>query len=87
MLAKDPAASGPVADAVGTARIIGRTNHMKGFAEALVCDDSGLRELMLQKRDVPEVFKSLRDEVETPLFRLRVEGTKVRQADRWPEGR
>lgn len=87
VMAKDPAASGPVADAAGAARIIGRADHMKGFAEALVCDDSGLRELMLQKRDVPEAFKSLRDEVETPLFRLRAEGSKVRQADRWPEGR
>lgn len=43
----------------GLARIIGRPQEAKGRMDVLVCDESGVRELMLQKRDAPALFKQL----------------------------
>ena len=44
----------------GCSRIIGRPREEKGRMEVLSCDESGVEELMLQKRDVPALFKELR---------------------------
>ncbi|SDS66226.1 small ribosomal subunit Rsm22 family protein [Opitutus sp. GAS368] len=41
-------------------RILGEPRHYKGYAKIFSCDASGVAELMLQKRDAPELFKALK---------------------------
>jgi len=41
-------------------RIIGEPRHYKGYAKIFNCDAGGVAELMLQKRDAPELFKALK---------------------------
>jgi len=45
--------------AAGLSRIIGRPREATGKMDILGCDEHGVRELMLQKRDVPDFFKAL----------------------------
>lgn len=40
--------------------IIGEPRHYKGYAKIFNCDAGGVTELMLQKRDAPELFKTLK---------------------------
>lgn len=51
----------PVATPVGLACILGDARHYKGYAKLFNCDAGGVSELMLQKRDAPELFKRLKD--------------------------
>ena len=44
----------------GFSRVVGEPRIYKGFAKVLNCDASGVAELMLQKRDAPELFRQLR---------------------------
>ena len=44
----------------GLSRVLGEPRIYKGFAKVLNCDASGVTELMMQKRDAPELFKQLR---------------------------
>lgn len=44
----------------GYSRIIGRPRDEKGHYDVLSCSESGVEELMLQKRDAPELSKQLR---------------------------
>ena len=44
----------------GYSRIIGEPRHYKGYAKIFNCDAGGVNELMLQKRDAPELFKALK---------------------------
>ena len=54
-------AAGPeAAGDAGLARVIGEPRAYKGFARVLSCEADGVRELTLQKRDAPELFKQLR---------------------------
>jgi len=57
-------------------RIIGVPRHYKGFARILCCQDDGVRELILQKRDAPELFKEMK---KTPgsLYRWERDGDKI----------
>jgi hypothetical protein len=41
-------------------RIIGEPRHYKGYAKIYNCDAAGVNDLMLQKRDAPEIFKALK---------------------------
>ncbi len=50
-----------VATPVGLACILGDARHYKGYAKLFNCDAGGVSELMLQKRDAPELFKRLKD--------------------------
>ena len=49
-----------VANPEGGARVLGEPRFYKGFARLLSCDAAGVSDLMLQKRDAPEFFKSLK---------------------------
>lgn len=49
----------------GFSRIIGEPRHYKGFAKIYNCDATGVNDLMLQKRDAPELFKALKHAHET----------------------
>lgn len=40
--------------------IVGEPRHYKGYAKLFNCDGGGVAELMLQKRDAPELFKTLK---------------------------
>ena len=44
----------------GYSRIIGEPRHYKGYAKLYNCDAGGVTDLMLQKRDAPELFKALK---------------------------
>jgi hypothetical protein len=50
----------PVATPPGLSRILGEPRHYKGYARIFSCDAGGVGELMLQKRDAPELFKALK---------------------------
>lgn len=41
-------------------RLLGEPRHYKGYAKVFACDAAGVAELMLQKRDAPELFKALK---------------------------
>jgi len=61
----------------GLSRVIGRPEHLKGFARVLNCDADGLSELTLQKRDDPALFKEL-DRTKRPLVcRWRRNGSRI----------
>jgi len=45
----------------GWSRIIGEPRFYKGYAKIFNCRADGVRDLMLQKRDAPELFKALKD--------------------------
>ena len=44
----------------GQARIVGEPRFYKGYAKLFSCDDGGIRDLTLQKRDAPELFRQLK---------------------------
>lgn len=44
----------------GWSRVLGEPRVYKGFAKVLSCQADGVRELELQKRDAPEVFKAMK---------------------------
>jgi hypothetical protein len=51
----------PSSTPTGLCCVIGDARHYKGYAKLYNCDASGVTELMLQKRDAPELFKSLKE--------------------------
>ena len=51
------------------ARIIGAPRMYKGFAKVLACQCDGVREVTVQKRDDPELFRALKNgEAQTTIF-------------------
>jgi hypothetical protein len=50
----------PAAPPAGLSRLVGTTRLYKGYAKVFNCDAGGVQELMLQKRDAPELFKALK---------------------------
>ena len=44
----------------GWARVLGEPRVYKGFAKVLNCQSDGVREVELQKRDAPEIFKAMK---------------------------
>ena len=61
----------------GCSRIIGRPLEEKGRMELLSCGEGGVVELMMQKRDVPDVFKQLRKGRAGAVYRWTREGRKI----------
>jgi hypothetical protein len=59
------------------ARILGGLRESKGYCRALTCTAAGVHDYMLQKRDAPEIFRTLTKRVEWPLFRLTVADRKI----------
>lgn len=72
-------------DAEGVARLIGRPREFKGYARTLVCDESGVREREIQKRDDRTFFKSLGKRRDALLYRLTLDGERIGRAQPWPE--
>lgn len=50
----------PITTSTGNSCILGAPRHYKGYAKIFNCDAGGVAELMLQKRDAPELFKALK---------------------------
>jgi hypothetical protein len=61
----------------GCARIIGAARVYKGFAKVLSCDAAGVRELELQKREAPAIYRALKDGSAPSLWRWTVEGYRI----------
>lgn len=64
-----------------SSRVIGVPRHYKGFAKILSCQADGVRELTLQKRDAPELFKALRKDPGS-LYRWDRDGDKIHGGER-----
>ena len=64
----------------GWSRVIGAPRVYKGFAKVLSCQEAGVRELELQKRDVPAVFKAFKDREGEAVYRFGIEGDRVTSA-------
>ena len=60
-------------------RIIGEPRHYKGYAKIFNCDAGGVTELMLQKRDAPELFKALKHGSDPSLHRWTHENGRITQ--------
>lgn len=58
------------------ARVLGEPRHYKGFAKVLQCQADGVRELTLQKRDAPDLFKEMKKHPGS-LYHWRREGEKI----------
>lgn len=67
--------------AAGASRIIGVPREYKGFAKILSCQSDGVRELILQKRDSPELFKEMKKNPGS-LYRWERDGDKIRGGER-----
>ena len=77
----------PLQMSPGYSRIVGEPRHYKGFAKIYNCDASGLNDLMLQKRDAPELFKALKHAHETAPQKWTYEKSRITQIEAPEAGR
>jgi SAM-dependent methyltransferase len=63
-------------------RVVGAPRVYKGFAKLFSCQTDGVRDLTLQKRDAPEVFKRLRDEEPVLLGKWAADGERISRVER-----
>jgi hypothetical protein len=68
-------------DLAGCSRVIGQARIYKGFAKIQSCQADGVRDLELQKRDCPEVFKAFAHGTASPVYRWTMDGRWIRQAE------
>jgi SAM-dependent methyltransferase len=61
----------------GYSRIIGEPREAKGFARVLSCQAQGVADLVLQKRDAPELFKTMRKGTFAPVYRWTLADGKI----------
>ena len=61
----------------GWARVVGAPRVYKGFTKLFSCEASGVRDLTLQKRDAPELFKRLKHEEPVLLVKGDVVGERL----------
>jgi Mitochondrial small ribosomal subunit Rsm22 len=61
----------------GFSRIIGTPRFYKGFAKIFSCQADGVRDLTLQKRDAPELFRALKDRDATPVQQWTVASGRI----------
>lgn len=72
--ASEPARPRPV---VGCSRIIGTPRVYKPFARILSCQAEGVRDLVLQKRDAPELFQQMKKGQHEPVYRWTLKGDQI----------
>jgi small ribosomal subunit Rsm22 len=63
----------------GWSRVLGEPRVYKGFAKILSCQSDGARELELQKRDAPEVFKAMKSSDTLILYKWEDNGARVQR--------
>lgn len=61
----------------GFSRVIGEPREFKGYSKVLSCQAEDVSELMLQKRDAPELLKSLQKGERLALYQWSVERGKI----------
>jgi len=67
-----------VPEPLEVSRVIGEPREYKGFSKVLSCQAKGVEEFTLQKRDAPELFRSLKDIVGTvPCFRWEMQDGRI----------
>lgn len=66
-----------VAQTAGFSRIIGEPRVAKGYTRVLSCHETGVGELMLQKRDSPDLFRALHKGREMPIYRWSLEAGRI----------
>lgn len=85
-LVLDRRAQGATTDETDLTRMIGEARHYKGYSKLLGCDRvRGIRELMLQKRDAPELLNDIKDQSKNEgpaLFRFVCVGDKIVSGER-----
>ena len=65
----------------GASRVIGAPREAKGYLKVLSCQEHGVTEFMLQKRDAPGLHRALRKGVDPPLYRWTLETGKIRAGE------
>jgi len=65
----------------GNTRVIGYPRPYKGFDKVLSCQAQGVHELILQKRDLPEIYREMKKDPGS-LYQCECESGKIRQATR-----
>jgi hypothetical protein len=71
----------PTTMPAGLSRIIGRPREATGRMEVLGCDAEGVRELLLQKRDAPALFKALQKGRAAAVQRWSLDGRRIAGVD------
>ena len=61
----------------GWSHLLGAPRVYKGFARVLSCQEAGVRELELQKRDAPAVFKAFKNRDAETVYRFEIDGERV----------
>ena len=64
----------------GGSRILGEPRLYKGYAKVLSCQADGVRDLTLQKRDAPELFKAMKGGRAESLHRWELDGKRIAKA-------
>ncbi len=67
----------PLPTPAGYSRIIGEPREAKGFARVLSCHAQGVADLVLQKRDAPELFRALKKGALAPVYRWTLADGKI----------
>jgi hypothetical protein len=62
-------------------RIVGVPRFYKAFARILSCQVDGVRELVLQKRDEPALFKQMKETSEGLIYRWNLEDDRIKTAE------
>jgi ribosomal protein RSM22 (predicted rRNA methylase) len=78
-LSRHPAPAAP-----GFSRVIGEPREAKGFSRVLSCQEPGVTEFMLQKRDAPDLYKELDKGRSLPLYRWHLESGKIKSGEPLP---
>ncbi len=61
----------------GYSRVIGLPREAKGRMKVLNCAEEAVSELLLQKRDLPTIFKSFKKDLFAPRYRWTLDGERI----------
>ena len=61
----------------GLARSIGSTRVYKASAKLQLCDEGGLHDVELMKRDFPEIWKALKKGWSPDLLKVEINGNRI----------
>jgi ribosomal protein RSM22 (predicted rRNA methylase) len=71
----------PSLQTAGFSRVIGRPREAKGFTRVLSCQAEGVAELILQKRDAPDLFRAFHKGTAESTYRWQIENGRIVQAE------